>query len=163
MLWDWGKWGQDSAIQRSLGHVLSQPSASIPPSDDPSFTTLTARKQQPGVNGQVHVIHVRRRQSGMEAQGWGLPGHAKGRTGQGHWHSLGMGRRTSGMRISTRPWYSILSQSFVHLSTGSYLDRITRQLLGRRFSASSCLGAGGGEHTGQSESGTIPQHSGLLV
>lgn len=54
-------------------------------------------------------------------------------------HSLGMGRSTSGMRISTRPWYSTLSQCLVHCSTGSNLERSTRLALGSRFSASSCL------------------------
>lgn len=56
-----------------------------------------------------------------------------------HRHSLGMGRRTSGMRISTRPWYSTLSQCLVHCSTGGNLERSTRLALGSRFSASSCL------------------------
>lgn len=52
---------------------------------------------------------------------------------------LGMGRRTSGMRISTRPWYRLLSQSRLQRSTGSYLHSKTRQDLGRRFSDSSWL------------------------
>lgn len=54
-------------------------------------------------------------------------------------HSLGMGRSTSGIRISTRPWYSTLSQCLVHCSTGSNLDSSTKLALGSRFSASSCL------------------------
>lgn len=52
---------------------------------------------------------------------------------------LGMGRRTSGMRISTSPWYRLLSQSRLQRSTGSYLHSKTRQDLGRRFSDSSWL------------------------
>lgn len=52
---------------------------------------------------------------------------------------LGMGRRTSGMRISTRPWYRLLSQSRLQRSTGSYLHSKTRQDFGRRFSDSSWL------------------------
>lgn len=70
---------------------------------------------------------------------WGLGGRwgtgSRGRVGQSG-HSLGMGRSTSGMRISTRPWYSTLSQCLVHCSTGW---RSTRLALGSRFSASSCL------------------------
>lgn len=62
--------------------------------------------------------------------GWGRGGH-----------SLGMGRSTSGMRISTRPWYSTLSQCLAHCSTGSNLESSTRLALGSRFSASSCLWA----------------------
>lgn len=70
----------------------------------------------------------------------GEVGHGeRGRGGGGH--SLGMGRSTSGMRISTRPWYSTLSQCLVHCSTGSNLERSTRLALGSRFSASSCLWA----------------------
>lgn len=56
-------------------------------------------------------------------------------------YSLGMGLRTSGMRISTRLWYRLLSQSRLQRSTGSYLHSSTRQDLGRRFSDSSWLPA----------------------
>lgn len=52
---------------------------------------------------------------------------------------LGMGLSTSGMRISTRVWYSRLSHSFVQRSSGSNLHSTTRQDLGRRFSDSLCL------------------------
>lgn len=56
------------------------------------------------------------------------------------WNSLlGIGLRTSGMRISTRAWYKLLSQSRLQRSTGSYLHSITRQDFGRRFSDSSWL------------------------
>lgn len=50
-----------------------------------------------------------------------------------------MGLRTSGMRISTRLWYSKLSHSRVQLRTGSYLHNRTRTDLGKRFSDSSLL------------------------
>lgn len=53
---------------------------------------------------------------------------------------LGMGLSTSGMRISTRVWYSRLSHSLVQRSTGSNLHSTTRHDLGSRFSDSLCLG-----------------------
>lgn len=43
------------------------------------------------------------------------------------------------MRISTRPWYRLLSQSRLQRNTGSYLQSKTRQDFGRRFSDSSWL------------------------
>lgn len=76
----------------------------------------------------------------VEDAGAGQGGREPSGEEQRQRHSLGMGRSTSGMRISTRPWYSTLSQRLVHCSTGWNLERSTRLALGSRFSASSCLG-----------------------
>lgn len=52
---------------------------------------------------------------------------------------LGMGLRTSGMRISTRAWYMRWSQVLIHLSTASFLHSANSCELGSRASISLML------------------------
>lgn len=54
-------------------------------------------------------------------------------------YSLGTGRSTSGMRISTRAWYRMWSQLLIHLRMGSYLHRVISLSFGRVPSCSSSL------------------------
>lgn len=53
--------------------------------------------------------------------------------------SLGMGLRTSGIRISTRAWYIKWSQVLIHLSTVSFLHSTNSCDLGSRASISLML------------------------
>lgn len=53
--------------------------------------------------------------------------------------SLGMGLRTSGMRISTRDWYIRWSQVLIHLSTASFLHSASSWERGSRASISLML------------------------
>lgn len=50
--------------------------------------------------------------------------------------SLGMGLRTSGMRISTRAWYIRWSHVLIHLSTASFLHSSNSCERGSRASIS---------------------------
>lgn len=59
-------------------------------------------------------------------------------------YSLGTGRSTSGMRISTRAWYKMWSQLLIHLRIGSYLHRVISLSFGRVPSCSSSLHEKGG-------------------
>lgn len=51
--------------------------------------------------------------------------------------SLGTGRSTSGMRVSTRAWYRMWSQLRIHLRMGSHLHRETSLSFGRTASSGS--------------------------
>lgn len=53
--------------------------------------------------------------------------------------SLGMGLRTSGIRISTRDWYIRWSQVLIHLSTASFLHSANSCERGSRASISLTL------------------------
>lgn len=46
----------------------------------------------------------------------------KGGKGRARGHSLGTGRSTSGMRISTSAWYRMWSQLRIHLRMGAHLQ-----------------------------------------
>lgn len=59
-------------------------------------------------------------------------------------YSLGTGRSTSGIRISTRAWYKMWSQLLIHLRIGSYLHRVISLSFGRVPSCSSSLHEKGG-------------------
>ena len=79
--------------------------------------------------------------AGQEGAGRALSGRSWGRGKEGverslgalvgAGRSLGTGRSTSGIRISTSAWYRMWSQVLIHRRTGSHLHRDTSLSLGR--------------------------------